>query len=338
MEARDIISSLWPMRIFTAASTLYMERKRTPIKIARPDARAHIPPAGRIEMAVQHLPQGDLSMKKRSRAVTALLLLLLLGGAAVMLYPAVADWWNARHQSRAVADYTRQVEQLTAGDYARHWEDALAYNRLLAQSAAPFHRSAQEKAQYAALLNLGGDGMMGYLEIPSIHCLLPLCHGTAESVLQRAAGHVEWSSLPVGGESSHCVVSGHRGLSSARLFTDLDKLVVGDIFMFRVLDEILTYEVDQILIVDPHDTEALVIEEGKDLCTLVTCTPYGINSHRLLVRGHRVENQEEAKTVRITSDAVQIEPVIVAPIVALPMLLVLLICLLLPKPKRRRFD
>lgn len=233
-------------------------------------------------------------MKKRSRAVTALLLLLLLGGAAVVLYPAVADWWNARHQSRAVADYTRQVEQLTAGDYARHWEDALAYNRLLAQSAAPFHRSAQEKAQYAALLNLGGDGMMGYLEIPSIHCLLPLCHGTAESVLQRAAGHVEWSSLPVGGESSHCVISGHRGLPSARLFTDLDALAVGDVFHLHVLGETLTYEVDRILTVLPEELDALRIVPQQDYCTLVTCTPYAVNTHRLLVRGRRVAEDPAA--------------------------------------------
>ena len=151
-------------------------------------------------------------------------------------------------------------------------------------------------------------------------------------------GHLEWTSLPVGGETSHCVVSGHRGLPSARLFTDLDKMAVGDMFMFRVLDEILTYEVDQILIVEPHETEALQIVEGEDLCTLITCTPYGVNSHRLLVRGHRVENQETAVTVRVTANATQIEPAIVAPILAIPMLLVLLIGLLIPKPKKRRFD
>jgi sortase A len=157
-------------------------------------------------------------------------------------------------------------------------------------------------------------------------------------VLQVAIGHLEWTSLPVGGESSHCVVSGHRGLPSAKLFTDLDKLVVGDLFMFRVLDEILTYEVDQIMIVEPHEVESLKIEEGKDLCTLITCTPYGINSHRMLVRGHRVENREEAKTVRITGDAIQIEPTIVAPIVALPILLILLIGVMLPQRHGRRFD
>jgi sortase A len=168
--------------------------------------------------------------------------------------------------------------------------------------------------------------------------VLPIYHGTDESVLQVAVGHLEWTSLPVGGESSHCVVSGHRGLPRARLFTDLDKVVEGDVFILRVLDEILTYEVDQILIVEPHETEALRIVEGEDLCTLITCTPYGVNSHRLLVRGHRVENQEEAQTIRVTADAMQIEPVMVAPIVAIPMLLVLLIGVLIPKPKRRRFD
>jgi sortase A len=179
---------------------------------------------------------------------------------------------------------------------------------------------------------------MGYIEVPTIGITLPIYHGTDEAVLQIAVGHLEWTSLPVGGESSHCVVSGHRGLPSAKLFTDLDKLVVGDLFIFRVLDEILTYEVDQILIVEPHETEALLIQQGKDLCTLITCTPYGVNSHRLLVRGHRVENLEEAQTIRVTADAMQIEPVIVAPIVAIPMLLVLLIGVLIPKPKRRRFD
>jgi sortase A len=151
-------------------------------------------------------------------------------------------------------------------------------------------------------------------------------------------GHLEWTSLPVGGESSHCVISGHRGLPSAKLFTDLDRLVVGDVFNMRVLDEILTYEVDQILIVEPHETKALLIEQGKDLCTLVTCTPYGVNSHRLLVRGHRIETLAEAQAIRVTADATQIKPTIVAPFIAIPILLVLLIGLLIPKSRKRRFD
>ena len=174
-------------------------------------------------------------------------------------------------------------------------------------------------------MNIDSSGIMSYIEIPKIHCSLAIYHGTDDGVLQTGVGHIEGSSMPVGGESTHCVLSGHRGLPSAKLFTDLDKLTLGDRFLIRTLDEILTYEVDQILIVLPYEVDALKIENGKDLCTLVTCTPYGVNSHRMLVRGHRVENQEETKAVRVTADAMQIEPMIVAPIVAVPMLLLLLI-------------
>ena len=213
----------------------------------------------------------------------------------------------------------------------------------------PFHTSDREnafllsetqKTAYDSLLNVGGNGVMGYIEIPTIGVSLPVYHGTDEGVLQIAVGHIEWTSLPVGGESSHCVISGHRGLPSAKLFTNLDKLVVGDTFLFRVLDETLTYEVDQILIVEPQETGALRIEEGKDYCTLVTCTPYGINSHRLLVRGHRIDNLETSDAVRITADAIQIEPLLVAPFAALPLLAVLLVILLaLPqKPKSHGGD
>jgi sortase A len=177
---------------------------------------------------------------------------------------------------------------------------------------------------------------MGYIEIPTINVSLPIYHGTNDTVLQVAVGHLEGTSLPVGGTGSHCVVSGHRGLPRAKLFTDLDKLMVGDVFIFRVLNEILTYEVDQILIVDPHEVSALVIDPEQDYCTLVTCTPYGVNSHRMLVRGHRVENKEEAKVVRVTANAIQIEPLLVAPVVAAPILLVLLIALLFPRRQRHR--
>ena len=186
------------------------------------------------------------------------------------------------------------------------------------------------------MLDVSGVGAMGYIEIPSIKCSVPIYHGTSDAVLQIAIGHLEWTSLPVGGESTHCVLSGHRGLPSAKLFTDLDKVMVGDVFVLRILDEILTYEVDQILIVNPDETQSLLIEDGKNLCTLVTCTPYGINTHRLLVRGHRIENIESAKTIRITADASQIEPMLIAPIVAAPILLVLLIVLLIPKKNKRR--
>ena len=242
------------------------------------------------------------------------------------------------HQSRAVASYVEQVANIDKEQYAHLWDDAWNYNRDLTERPNNYVLSEAQKALYDSLLDVGGTGIMGYVEIPSIGVTLPIYHGTNETVLQIAVGHLEWTSLPVGGEGSHCVVSGHRGLPSAKLFTDLDELVIGDIFMFRVLDEILTYEVDQILIVEPDETDALLVEEGQDLCTLITCTPYGVNSHRLLVRGHRVENQEVAQTVRVTADAMQIEPAIVAPILAIPMLLVLLIILLIPRRTRRRPD
>lgn len=183
----------------------------------------------------------------------------------------------------------------------------------------------EERAVYENTLNVTADGMMGYVEIPTINCVLPIYHGTDDVVLDSAIGHIEGSSLPVGGESTHCVISGHRGLPSAKLFTNLDKLTEGDTFMLRILDEVLTYEVDQIHIVLPDEVDDLAIIEGKDLCTLVTCTPYGVNSHRLLVRGHRIENLSDE--IRITADASQIEPKIVAPFVAIPVLIILLIAL-----------
>ena len=274
----------------------------------------------------------------KRHATTIILMIVLIVGLSLLLYPSFSDWWNSMHQSQAVASYVEEVAHIDTDKYEQLWNEAWDYNAALMERRNNYVLEDAQKEEYNQLLDIGGTGIMGYIEIPIIGVTLPIYHGADEAVLQVAIGHLEWTSLPVGGESSHCVVSGHRGLPSARLFTDLDKLVVGDIFMFRVLDEILTYEVDQILIVKPHETEALMIEQGKDLCTLVTCTPYGINSHRLLVRGHRIENVEEAKTVRVTSDAIQIEPVVVAPIVAAPILLVLLIGLLIPKPKKRRFD
>ena len=274
----------------------------------------------------------------KRHGTTVILLVVLIAGLSLLLYPSFSDWWNSMHQSRAVASYVEQVAQIDEEQYAHLWDAAWNYNRSLIDRPNTYTLSDEQKAEYDQILDIGGLGIMGYIEVPAIGVTLPIYHGTDEAVLQIAVGHLEWTSLPVGGESSHCVVSGHRGLPSAKLFTDLDKLVVGDIFVFRVLDEILTYEVDQILIVKPNETEALLIQEGQDLCTLITCTPYGVNSHRLLVRGHRVENQEEVKAIRVTADAMQIEPVIVAPIVAIPMLLVLLIFLLIPKPRRRRFD
>lgn len=265
---------------------------------------------------------------------TILLILILLIGLSLMLYPSLADWWNSFHSSRSIASYVEQVANIDDAQYEELWDAAWDYNQSLLHRPNDFLLSDEQQEIYKSLLDFGGNGIMGYIEIPMIDVMLPIYHGTKESVLQIAVGHLDWTSLPVGGAGSHCVVSGHRGLPSARLFTDLDKLKVGDVFMLHVLNEILTYEIDQILIVEPQDTDPLLIEPGKDLCTMITCTPYGINSHRMLVRGHRIESQEEAKVIRITADAVRIEPLMVAPFVAVPILLVLLIILLLPKQKK----
>lgn len=220
--------------------------------------------------------------------------------------------------------------------YDEMWQAAVDYNASLLERENGYFLTDEQQSQYDSLLDVSGTGIMGYIEIPSIGVSLPIYHGTSDAVLQIAVGHIDWTSLPVGGAGTHCVLSGHRGLPSAKLFTNLDQVVEGDTFSIRVLDEVLTYEVDRILIVEPEDVSALEIEPGKDLCTLVTCTPYGINSHRLLVRGHRIENPEQAASIRVTSDAIQIEPLLVAPVLALPVLLVLLILLLLPGKKKNR--
>lgn len=264
-------------------------------------------------------------MKKRLS--TIFLILIFLTGLSLLLYPTVSDWWNSLHQTKTIAQYAEHVADLDDDTYEKLWADARRYNEDLIKKTVLYEMTDEERERYESLLNVSGDGIIGYIEIPLIGCSLPIYHGTEESVLQIAIGHIENSSLPVGGSGSHCVLSGHRALPSAKLFTDLDKLTEGDCFILRVLDETLTYEVDQIRIVEPQEISALAIEEGKDYCTLVTCTPYGINTHRLLVRGHRIENVPE--TVRVISDALQIDPMIIAPAVAVPMLLALLVLLMI---------
>lgn len=273
--------------------------------------------------------------KKNNNWTTAFLVLLLLAGVSLLLYPSLSDYWNSMHQTRAIASYAETVSQLDTAQYDEMWKAAQDYNRSLAQRETAFALTDEQKAAYDSLLDVSGLGVMGYIEIPEIDCSLPIYHGTEESVLQVAVGHLEWSNLPVGGEGTHCVLSGHRGLPSAKLFTNLDKLAVGDTFLLRVLDEVLTYEVDQILIVEPEQVDALGIVPGEDYCTLVTCTPYGINTHRLLVRGHRVENTPEAARMHVTADATQFDPLLVAPVLAIPVLLLLLMILLVPKRRRK---
>lgn len=265
---------------------------------------------------------------------TILLFLVLFIGLSLLLYPTFSNRWNSMHQSRAISTYSEAVATMNNEEYDKFWSAAWEYNRSLVARPNDYLLSEEQRKNYNALLDIGQNGIMGYIEIPKINITLPVYHGTSEAVLQVAVGHLEWTSLPVGGEGSHCVVSGHRGLPSARLFTDLDKMEEGDTFLLRVLDEVLTYEVDQIKIVEPQVTEDLLIVEGKDYCTLVTCTPYGINTHRILVRGHRIETEEVKAVRRVTADAIQIEPVIVAPFVAAPMLLFLLIALLIPKSQK----
>ena len=259
-------------------------------------------------------------MKKKGS--TIILILIFIVGFAIFAYPTVSDRWNSLHASRAIMSYTEAVSGLGEEEYKRLYSAATEYNRNILSRSNPFVPSEAEQAEYNDLLNVGGNGIMGYIEIPFINVSLPVYHGTSESVLQVAAGHLEWTSLPVGGMSTHAVISGHRGLPSAELFTKLDRLIEGDRFMLYILNEELTYEIDQIHIVLPEEVNDLQISLDEDYCTLVTCTPYGINTHRMLVRGHRVETEKD-HTVRVTSEAIQIEPILVAPVVAIPFLIAL---------------
>lgn len=266
--------------------------------------------------------------------LTILLVLIFIIGLSLLLYPTVSDYWNSFHQSRAIATYAEDVAEIDDNQYEKLWQRAVRYNEKLKDKQNRWVLTEKEQKRYNKILNVSGNGIIGYIEIPKIKVSLPVYHGVDEGILQIAAGHIEGSSFPVGGEGTHCVLSGHRGLPSAKLFTDLDQMEAGDLFMLRVLDETLTYEVDQIHIVEPGDLSNLDIEEGKDLCTLVTCTPYGVNSHRLLVRGHRVENTD-TETIRVTADAQLISSKLVAPVVAVPILLVLLIGVMVRHRKRR---
>lgn len=267
----------------------------------------------------------------RQRIVSIFFAIVLLAGVGLLAYPTVSDWWNSFHQSRAIANYIEAVQGLSPEEYNSIWNDAVEYNKSLVGRPQTFELSPSQKALYESELNIEGNGIMGYLEVPVINVDLPVYHGVDDSILQTAIGHIAGSSLPVGGESTHCVVSGHRGLPSAKLLTDLDRVQEGDTFMFHTLDEILTYEVDQIRIVEPADIQDLKIVKGEDLATLVTCTPYGINSHRLLVRGHRVPTIDPD---RIPAEAELINPFIVAAAVGIPFMFVVLAIALFATRKR----
>ena len=272
-------------------------------------------------------------MKKKLKTGTIILIVACFIGVCALLYPTVANYWNENYTTQAVTSYVHSVEQFSEEDYQKFWQEAITYNQELFQSSDgnSFYENYSE--EYWSALNPNGTGVMGYIEIPKIDVSLPVYHGTSAEVLQTSIGHLEWTSLPVGGENTHCVVSGHRGLPSAKLFTDLDALREGDQFTLTILNEVLTYEVDQIRTVLPTDLSDLQIKEGKDYCTLVTCTPYGINTHRLLVRGHRIENEEAP--LHLISEAVIIDQLIVATILAIPILLILFMMVMLKKPEKK---
>ena len=271
----------------------------------------------------------------RRRLGNILLTLAFVVGIALLAYPSFSDWWNTFHQTRAIAGYTAKVANMDREDFDRMWAEAEAFNEYLAKKPNRFNLTPEELATYNSILDVTGTGIMGYIDIPSIKISLPIYHGTDESILQIAIGHIAGTSFPIGGEGTHAAVSGHRGLPSARLFTDIDKLQACDKFLLQMLDRTLTYEVDQIRIVLPQELQDLEIDPYQDYVTLITCTPYGVNTHRLLVRGHRVDNDNTDAT-RITADAMRFEPVIVAPLVAAPILLVLLIILLVSTSKWNR--
>jgi len=279
---------------------------------------------------------------------TLILFGVFLIGLLIFLYPSIADYWNSFHQTRAIMSYSETVSKMSSEDYEKEIHEALNYNAKLAKEGINWNMSDSDIEVYNNVLNFTGNGNMGYIKIDKIKVMLPIYHGMSESVLQTSIGHIEGTSFPVGAYSydyekgrvtdpsdgSHCVLSGHRGLPSAKLFSDLDKLVEGDTFNLNILGETYTYQVDQIRVVLPTDLSEIQIVEGKDYCTLVTCTPYGINTHRLLVRGHRVDNPQG--DVAVVADAMIIDSVYVAPFIAAPIILILVLIVLLGnrKPKK----
>ncbi len=268
----------------------------------------------------------------KSKKSTIILLVSFFIGLSVLLYPSVSSYWNSKTQSEAIVDYESMLSQYKPEDYSTFFADAENYNRRLFELNDPLTQHSELK-DYGSMLNVGGTGMMGYITVPKISQELPIYHGTSDSVLSVAVGHLQGTSLPVGGENTHCVVSAHRGLPTAVLFTHLDRMEIGDTFYFTILDRTITYEVDQIRIVEPDDSSLIQIKEGKDYCTLLTCTPYGINTQRLLVRGHQVD-ETQTRNLYVANEAYRVEPLIVMPIVALPIIFVLLIYVMFAPVKK----
>ncbi len=274
-------------------------------------------------------------MKLKDNISIIILVIAMLVGLSLLLYPTVSNAWNQRHQSRAIAEYIDIVENLDSENYEKILNAAIEYNKNLAAGTQAHELSREETALYNSVLNIGNTGIMGYLNVPKIDCYLPIYHGSDIEIMQVGIGHVEWTSLPVGGESSHCVLTGHRGLPGAKLFTHLDKMEIGDTFTIIVLDEVFIYKVDDISIVTPEETNNLTVQEGKDYCTLMTCTPYGVNSHRLLVRGVRIDENDPE---RISSDAIRINPLIVSSVIIVPVIMVILGKKIIKDKKKKNVD
>ncbi|MBR6562402.1 MAG: class C sortase [Clostridia bacterium] len=272
----------------------------------------------------------------KNKLSTVILILVFLIGLSLLLYPTVSSYLNSRVQSKAIAQYVETVDNLDDREKDELISAAREYNESLASGYPSITKMTDEEWKlYSSLLDISGNGIMAYIDIPAIDCHLPIYHGTDDDILQVAAGHIVNTSLPVGGASTHCVISGHRGLPSAVLFTNLDKLVTGDVFTVSVLGETLTYEIYDIKTVLPHEIDSLGIEENQDLCTLVTCTPYGINTHRLCLMARRTENINDLSQIRVVAEASQISTLTVAGFIAVPLLIILLIIVLLPKKGSR---
>lgn len=261
--------------------------------------------------------------KKSSLITTIIFTIMLFVGLLVMLYPIISNWWNSRVQSRAIANYEMAVNNMDDGEAEAMIAEAVDYNSKIVRLESPF-TNYEQVAGYYDILDISGTGIMGYISIPSIQVEIPIYHGTSKSVLNVAAGHLEGSTIPVGGPTTHSVISAHRGLPSAKLFTDLDRLVVGDIFTINVLGEVYTYEVEEIHIVLPHEMDKLLVVPGEDIVTLMTCTPYAVNTHRLLLRSHRIDTKY-VSDAKVVSDATKVDPMLVVPILSAPMVLLLIL-------------
>ena len=293
-------------------------------------------------------PQDGNGKKKSHRVSNTILVLILLAGVAIAGYPMFSEYWNSMHQSRAIMGYAERVAELSNDEYVSVWEDALEYNRRLSSDPNPWAMTDEDIDEYERQLNVDGTGNMGFISIPKIDVNLPVYHGTSDAVLQTSIGHIDGTSLPAGSIhpdpdqydkvefASHSVLSGHRGLPSAKLFSDLDAMEEGDVFYLTILDQTLTYQVDKITVIVPEDSSELALFPGKDYCTLMTCTPYGINTHRLLVRGVRVENDKELLDVRVTADALKIEPLYVVPFIAGPVLLLMILWVVLFAGRKKK--